>query len=207
MDSREHTVWIWVAAAVAAGIAAWAVYGPISAPSETGPTSAPVTLRANSPGPAAADNAPSAPLVTPLAERDRFKMVGVMTSGRERSVLITVDGKPARMFRIGETVDGNIVVRDVSARGASLGPREGGSVLALEMQQAPPLAPVAAPAPTALAVPQPPLADGSVQSQEVLRKIGAKYAPISSPTEPAPKKPMDGTVPIDDGRWKPPGQQ
>lgn len=211
MASREHTVWIWVAVAAAAAVAAWALYGFMpgrSDPSHTGAASAPVNLRGDAPGPVAVSAAPSAPLVGPMAAGDRFKLVGVMISGSERSVLITVDGKPARMFRVGETVDGDIVVRNVSERGATLGPREGGAAMALELSQAPPLATVAAPVPTAQAVPKAPLADGSVQSQEILRKLGSKHPPLPPQTGPAPQKPVDGTVaPVDDGRWRPAGQQ
>jgi len=211
MTSREHTVWIWAAVAVAAGVAAWALYAAMPEridSSQTGPASAPVNPPGNAPGPVAVGAAPSAPVAVPAAAGDRFKLVGVMISGRDRSVLITVDGQPARIVRVGETVDGDIVVRDVSERGATLGPREGGAVMALQMSQAPPLTTVAAPAPTAQTMPQAPLADRSVESQEALRKLGSKHAPLAPQAGSAPQRPVDGTVaPVDDGRWRPPGQQ
>jgi len=211
MASREHTVWTWVAVAATAGGVAWVLYGFMperSDPSHTGAASAPVNLRGDAPEQVAAGATPSPPAAVPAVAVDRFKLVGVMVTGRERIVLISVDGKPARMFRVGETVDGDTVVRDVSARGATLGPRDGGAAVALELSQAAPPATVAAPVPAVQAVPRAPLADGSVQSQEILRKIGAKYAPLPPQTASAPQKPVDGAVaPVDDGRWKPPGQQ
>jgi len=212
--SREHTVWIWAAVATAAGVAAWALYGLMPQRSDSsqmahrGAASAPLMLRGDAPGLVAVSAAPSAPAVAPMAAVDRFKLVGVMITGSQRIVLISVDGKPARMLRVGETVDGDIVVRDASERGATLGPREGGVAVAIELSQAPPPATVAAPLPTAQAVPKAPLADRSVESQEVLRKIGAKNAPLAPQSASAPQKPVDGTgAPVDDGRWKPPGQQ
>lgn len=211
MASRENTVWLWVAVAAAAGVAAWALYGLMPGPSDSahaGAASAPVNLRGDAPGQLAIGNAPGASEAVPMAAGDRFKLFGVMLNGSERSVLVSVDGKPAQMFRVGDTVDGNIMVRDVSDRGASLGPREGGAATSLEVSQAPPPATVAAPMPTAPAVPQAPLADGSAQSREVLRKLGSKHPPLASPTGSTPQKPADGTVaPVDDGRWRPPGQQ
>lgn len=212
--SREHTVWIWAAVATAAAVAAWALYGLMPQRSDSSPTahrdaaSAPLMLRGDAPGPIAVNTTPSAPAVAPIAAVDRFKLVGVMIAGSQRIVLISVDGKPARMLRVGETVDGDIVVRDASERGATLGLREGGAAMALELSHTPLPATVAAPVPTAQAVPKAPLADRSALTQEVLRKVGAKYAPLAPQSASAPQQPVDGTgAPIDDGRWKPPGQQ
>lgn len=222
MASSEHKFWIWaavgVAVGVAAGVAAWAPNGFMAQGSdaaETAAAGAPLNLRRDvpaavtttAPDSVAVGAAPSAPAIAPVGAGERYKLVGVMISGNERMVLISVDGKPARMFRVGETVDGDIVVLGASERGTTLGPRVGGAAMALEMSQALPAATVAAPAPTAKAVPRAPLADGSAQSQDVLRKLGSKHAPLQPPKTSAPQKPIDDTVtPVDDGRWKPPGQ-
>ena len=211
MGLRDRIVGIGVVVAAVAGAGAWALYGFMSERSDSsyaGPTRAPVNLRGAAPGPIAVDNAPSASAVVPMTAGDRFKLVGMMNSGSERIVLIAVDGKPAQMFRVGDTVDGATVVRAVSERGASLGAREGGSAMALEMSQVPPQATVVAPVPKGPAVSRAALADGSVQAQEALRGIGSKYAPLAPPMESAPPKPVYGTVaPADDGRWRPAGQQ
>ena len=210
MVLRKNTVLIGAAAAAAAGIAAWALYGLMLERSASSPrfaASATAPLRSDAQGPVAVSAAASAALVAPIASVDRFKLVGVMLNGKVRIALITVDGKPTQMFRVGETVDGNLVVRDVSERGASLGLREGGAAMAIEMSQASPLASVAATVPMTQAVPQASLADGSVQSQDVLRTIGSKHPPLVPQTGSVPQKPADGPVaPVDDGRWRPPGQ-
>ena len=211
MASREHSVWIWAAVATTAAFAAWVLYGLMPERSDalrTGAASAPLNLRGDAPGPVAVSAASSAGIAAPMAVTGRFALVGVMITGGERIVLITVDGKPARLLRVGETVDGDIVVRNVSERGAILGPREGGAAMALELSQAPPPATVVAPAPTVQAVPRAPLADRSDQSQDVLRKLGSKHAPLQSQTGPAPQKPVEeAAAPVTDGRWRPPGQQ
>jgi general secretion pathway protein C len=49
------------------------------------------------------------------------------------SALISVDGKPAKAFRIGALVDGQNVLQSVHARGASLGPRGGPTAIALNI--------------------------------------------------------------------------
>ena len=212
MAARIHTVWIWVAVTVAAGGVAWALYGfapEVGDPSRTGAASASANLRGNAPAPVAVDAAHSAPLVAAMAAGDRFKLVGVMLSGPVRIALIAVDGKPAQMFRVGETVDGNTVVREVSERGASLGPREGGAAMALDLSQPPPpRVSVAPPVAAVLAVPEDPLAGRAIPSQDASRKGGSKYLPLAPQTVSPPQKPIDGTVaPVDDGRWRPSGQQ
>ena len=217
MALSEKTVWIWSAVGVAVGTAA-ALYGFIPQGRDAQDTAAagtPLNSGRDAPGAVTAPDsaavaggaASSAPVADLIAANGRFKVVGVMNSGNERAVLITVDGNPARLFRVGDTVDTGIVVRDVSERGATLGPREGGAALALELSQAPPSATVAAPMPKAQSVPRAPLAEKSVQAQEVLRKLGSRHAPIQPQTAPAPQKPVEVIVaPVDDGRWRPLGQ-
>jgi general secretion pathway protein C len=140
---------------------------------------------------------------------DRFKLAGVMAAGasangHEGVALIAVDGQPARAFRIGETVERDIVVLEVSARGAVLGPRGGGPAVSLEVALAP--APTASMAPAPAAAPDVKLQDGSAQSEENLRKFGSKHPPLPPQVLPAPQQPANGAVPaVDDGRWRPAG--
>ena len=73
----------------------------------------------------------------------RFSLVGVVSprspqAAREGVALIAVDGKPARAFRVGSVVDGQNVLQSVEPRGATLGPRDGPSQVALRI--APPAA-------------------------------------------------------------------
>lgn len=222
MASSEQKFWIWsavgAAVGVAAGVAAWAPNGFMAQGSDAAQTAAagappntrgdvPAAVTTTAPDSVVVGAAPSVPAIAPVGAGERYKLVGVMISGNERMVLISVDGKPARMFRVGETVDSGIVVLGASERGVTLGPREGGAAVALEMSQALPAATVAAPAPTEKAVRLAPLADGSAQSQDILRKLGSKHPPLQPPNTSAPQKPIDDTATAtDDGRWKPPGQ-
>lgn len=91
----------------------------------------------DAPPPAAVDEAPRADA--------RFRLLGVAApkSGADRPgglALIAVDGKPARAYRIGAVVDGEVVLQGVRARGATLGPRGGVATISLEI---PALAPAA----------------------------------------------------------------
>ena len=211
MAARVNTVWIWVAVAVAAGGVAW-VYklAPEGGdPSRASATSAPANLRGIASSPAIVAPDFSARSVPAMAAGDRFKLAGVMLSGPVRIALIAVDGRPAQMFRVGDTVDGNTVVREVSERGASLGPRDGGAAVALELSQPPPpVVSVAPPVAAVLAAPEDPLAGRAVPSQDPSRKSGSKYLPVVPPAvSPAPKSGDGNVAPVDDGRWRPLGQQ
>jgi general secretion pathway protein C len=73
----------------------------------------------------------------------RYALVGVVSprspqAAREGLALIAVDGKPAKAFRVGAQVDGQNVLQSVGARSATLGPRGGASLIALNI--APPQA-------------------------------------------------------------------
>ena len=71
----------------------------------------------------------------------RFRLVGVMAPRRGRDdsnaayglALIAVDGKPAKAFAVGSTLDSNLVLQSVSMRTASLGPAEGARSVLLEL--------------------------------------------------------------------------
>lgn len=78
---------------------------------------------------------PSAPAAAPSAA-SRFVLEGVlagMVSG-DGAALIAVDGKPAKPFRVGATVDQGLVLQSLARRQARLGPALGGeATLVLEM--------------------------------------------------------------------------
>ena len=84
---------------------------------------------------------PPPPVVAAAAEPApdaRFALLGVVSpravqAAREGVALIAIDGKPARAYRVGAVVDGQNVLKSVSARGATLGPRDGVSLIALNL--------------------------------------------------------------------------
>ena len=75
----------------------------------------------------------------------RFRLLGIVAPKRARSsgqshggvALIAIDGKPARAFRVGARLDGDLVLQSVSLRTASIGPAQGAQSVVL---QVPPLA-------------------------------------------------------------------
>jgi general secretion pathway protein C len=73
----------------------------------------------------------------------RFQLVGVLAAqpraaAREGVALIAVDGKPAKAYRVGAAVEGQMVLKSVAARGASLGPRDGAAQVNLSLAPLPP---------------------------------------------------------------------
>lgn len=89
----------------------------------------------------------AAPAGEPVADvAGRFRLIGVMAPRADAAVsgqgiaLIAIDGKPARPYRIGAPVDGELVLQAVSQRGASIGPREAAPSVRLELPPLPPAA-------------------------------------------------------------------
>jgi general secretion pathway protein C len=72
----------------------------------------------------------------------RFKLLGVAApregGNRFGLALIAVDGKPARSYKVGAPIEGDMVLQTVHQRGAALGARGAAPQLNLEL---PPLAP------------------------------------------------------------------
>ena len=102
--------------------------------------------------PGAMDTAAAAPASA------RFSLLGVVAprasqAAAEGVALIAVDGKPARAFRIGTAVDGDLVLQRVHALGADLGPRNAAQpAVSLRVAALPPAAtgvPATAQQPTA----------------------------------------------------------
>ena len=70
------------------------------------------------------------------AMNSRFRLAAIIASPRARSsgvALISVDGKTARVFRVGAPIDGNMVLQSVGARSASIGPAQGVAAVVLEL--------------------------------------------------------------------------
>jgi general secretion pathway protein C len=72
----------------------------------------------------------------------RFRLVGVMAppAGRQSDAglaLLAIDGKPARAFRPGASVEGDLVLQSVGLRTAAIGPARGAPVLTLEIPRLP----------------------------------------------------------------------
>jgi general secretion pathway protein C len=72
----------------------------------------------------------------------RFKLLGVAAPRRggdqEGLALIAVDGKPARGYKVGAAVDGDLTLLSVHPRGAAIGARGGQPQVRLELPALPP---------------------------------------------------------------------
>lgn len=205
MSSRSIVLILGASAAAVA--AAWGlrVY---MAPGTEAPAPASMSRPTVPPAVAQAE-APKAGIAEPSvaaasAAASRFTMFGVMANGSNSRALIAVGGQPARSLGVGDAVEGDIVVQQVTANGATLGPRGGAPTVALQIVQ--PAAPVAAAVTQAVAAPAPvvaPADNGVAARAQPIREHGSKYAPIQQQTAPATQAPA--TPPADDGRWRPSG--
>jgi len=79
----------------------------------------------------------------PVQTDSRFRLIGVVAPRSSRAqaeglALIATDGKPARAYRVGREVDGELVLLGVHARGASLGPRGQPAQIDLQLPALPP---------------------------------------------------------------------
>ena len=144
MNARLAAFVIW--AAVAASAMFWALrLGAASpvAPAHTvavAPASLPrgdLTRVFGAAPPRPANNA--VVVESPLASR--FKLLGVAAPRRDGDrnglALIAVDGKPARSFAVGSTVDGDLLLQAVHARGAKIGLRGAQPQVHLELPALP----------------------------------------------------------------------
>jgi general secretion pathway protein C len=160
MSARLTSFVIW--AAVAASAVFWLlrlVSSSPAAPAHTVAVAASTTPRGDltrvlGAPPVAATTAAAAMPEPALASR--FKLLGVAAprQGGDQIglALIAVDGKPARGFKVGAPIDGELVLQSVSQRGASLGSQGEKARVTLEL---PPL-------PTAATSSRPPGAAGPV---------------------------------------------
>ncbi len=134
---RAWTLVVW--ALVAASAAFWGLRLFVAAPA------LPPQTQVAAPGPGAhADlgrllgaDAPPPEAAAPPADA-RYQLLGVVSPRTTRAAgqglaLIVVDGKPARAFRVGTPVDAGNVLQSVNPRGASLGPRDGATAVALTL--------------------------------------------------------------------------
>ena len=140
MSARLASLLIWALAAASAvfwGLKIWAQPQPVPAHAtvvQTSPALQGDLTRLLGADPVAAAE-PS--VAAPVADA-RLTLVGVVSPRgsshqREGLALISVDGKPAKTYRVGAVVEGERVLQSVSLRGAALGPRGGAVQVSLSM--------------------------------------------------------------------------
>ena len=125
----------------------------------------------------------------------RFRLIGVVSprapqAAREGVALIAVDGKPAKAFRVGAVVDGQQVLHSVNPRGATIGPRGGAALVALQLAPPAPPATGVPHAPSGAAAPAvPPALQQAGSAQPAPPQIGAPAGlpDLQQQTQPAPE--------------------
>ena len=211
MSSRWVTFLVW--AAVAASALAWGLKLAVVAPQAPPQTvvagtdavprgdltrllgvEAPLSVAA-----AASEPAPDA----------RFNLLGVVSpraakAAPEGLALIAVDGKRAKAFRVGSVVDGDNVLLAVLARGATLGPRGGPTLIALQIAPPAPAATGVLPAPGAGAAAPAPGGSPSLAPHPVAPTVVPPPRPGLPPLlqadpaqdapSPGPRRPRGGRV-------------
>jgi general secretion pathway protein C len=83
----------------------------------------------------------SAQVEAPAIEA-RFHLFGVISpraaqAASDGFALIAIDGDPPKVFRVGAIVEGQNVLQAVDARGIKLGPRDGATLVALDLSPVP----------------------------------------------------------------------
>lgn len=157
----------WLAFAVWAAVAASAVFWGLrllAAGPALPPQAVPVAPAAPAPGDAlrVLGGPPAAaplPAAVPAPGSSRFALLGLVVprgqaAAGEGLALIAVDGKPPRALRVGATVDGDLVLQRVHARGVDLGARGAAAAFSLAAPVLPPPAAGGVPAGRPLPLPR-----------------------------------------------------
>ena len=144
MQTRSHQPWgvrlgtlaIWALAAASA--AYWGLRLTARPPGMPAPTAAPAPVAADVQAMARLLGAVTAqtPQAAAAPFSSRFALVGVLAGqqGGSGAALIAVDGKPAKPYRVGATVDAGLVLQSLGPRQARLGAgQEGVTTVTLEM--------------------------------------------------------------------------
>lgn len=144
MQTRSHQSWgvrlgtlaVWALAA--ASVAYWGLRLTARPPGMPAPTAAPAPVAADVQAMARLLGAVTAqaPQAAAAPVSSRFALVGVLAGqqGGSGAALIAVDGKPAKPYRVGATVDAGLVLQSLGPRQARLGAgQEGVTTVTLEM--------------------------------------------------------------------------
>lgn len=141
MASRIFALIIW--AAVAASLAYWGLRWlarPTGVPANATPVSLDSGARGDLhrllTGPVKA-SAPTADPSAASALAGRLKLIGVVAPRQGSDgvgvALLSIDGKPPRAYRVGATIEGDLVLQSLTQRGAAIGPADGPAVTNLDL--------------------------------------------------------------------------
>ncbi len=146
---------------------------------------------APAPDAVALESAPS-----PLSSR--FKLIGLVvprspSTASQGLALIAVDGRPARAYRVGAAVDGDLIVLGVQGRQVEVGPAGSAPAVTLELPplaaaatgNLPPASRVGAPAPATPVGPPAVPADAAPPPSDAPGGVPPSQLPGNSPLPPA----------------------
>jgi general secretion pathway protein C len=145
MQTLAHSIWwprgaSFVLAALAAASASFWVLkvGAVNAATTVSATagSGPLPIDSEAVTRALGGGPDTAPQVTPAVSlSSRFAMAGVIADLRSGgSALISIDGRPAKPYRVGDVLEDGLILQSVKGRSATLGLAvTGASALTLEL--------------------------------------------------------------------------
>ena len=92
----------------------------------------------------------------------RIRIIGAVAPGTQSGqggvALLSLDGKPARAVKIGQTIDGDMVLLALNQRQAEIGPAGGPTLARIDLPRLSPAATSTLPPPSGLSMTPPPSA-------------------------------------------------
>jgi len=146
----------------------------------------------------------AAPAQAPVPDAaSRYRLLGIVAAREPQShegvALIAIDGKPARAFAVGATVEGDLVLQSVSLRTAAIGPAQGRQTMVLEVPKLPAAATGTLPPPGLPATTPPPL-PAAVPTMPAPAHTVAPAVPVLPSAGGAAPIPVPGAVPMSPGQ-------
>jgi general secretion pathway protein C len=187
MVSRIAAFVTW--AAVAACVVFWAMRlwaQPIAAPAQAIVVSTASGFNGDLKRVFGPDAPPAQAMAAVVVPADpRFRLIGVVAprapaANAQGLALIATDGKPPKAYRVGASIDGELVLLAVHARGASLGPRGQPAQVSLELPALPP--PSTGTPSSAFANPLPRPA-GPLPTRPATQPQAVPMPPVAAPTD------------------------
>ncbi len=138
----------------------------------------------------------------PPEQSSRFRLIGLAaprSAGGPGVAVIAIDGKPARAYRLGAAVEGDLVLQAIERRSVALGPRGAPATVRLELPPMPAAATGSLPPPLAENAPPPvvapPPAAPPMEAQQPVAVPPPGMQPPTSGMRPSPQPPTAVGVP------------
>lgn len=202
MSARLSAFVIWAAVALSAVF--WALRmgaGSPVAPAHTVPVDTLVVPHVDLTRLFGAESAPATQAAPELSSR--FHLLGVVAPRGPHApavALVSIDGKMPRAFRVGATIDNDLVLQTVQPRGVDIGPAGQPAQVHLELPTLPPPSTGTLPPPTSNDVAQP---AAQVPAQAMQQPAPEEQQPDQQPVEAAPDNDQAPVPQADNGGPQP----